>query len=183
MPITNAIKISPNTSQPTQSDGVSAQVTEGIYDAEIADITYIPPEENLKFGKPQLRFKFKILGGEFDGVNLSSWVSMSINPGGFAVEGGTGAPSHLYTIAKSVMGEEPDPNAEFYPNVLIGGKLKIWVEVRVSQAGKEYSRVVKYSAMSKTAKSTKVVAPKEEEIPLPEEPEGEEDVNVDDLPF
>ena len=183
MPISNQVKITPAANRP--EGGEYPLVTEGIYDAEIMDITYIPAEQT-QYGKAQLKLKFKIIGGEYEGVTLSSWVSMTMNAGGFAIEGGTGAPSNLFIITKAVMGKEPDLAADFYPNVLMGGRLKIWVEIRTSQAGKQYSRIVKYSVGTRaSAPVAKVAIPRKEteEIPLPEEPEEKEEVYVNEIPF
>ena len=174
MPITNQIKITPTVNNTDRLE--FPLVTEGIYNASIEDITYIPGEQNSFNGKPQLKLKFKILDDEFKDVCLTSWVGMSLNPGW-----DKGNPSHLYTIAKSVMGEEPNLDIDFYPNVLMGGKLKIWVEIRESQAGKKYSRIVKYSSSSKEANKT-VEGNVIKEQPLSPEPEGE-NINVDDINF
>lgn len=111
----------------------------GVYEVEIVDITYISAEQNSLYGKPQLRFKFKILGSRFDGVNLASWIGLSLNPGW-----DKGSPSHLYNIAKYVMGEDPDLDADFYPNVLMGGVLRILIEHKSTQEGKVYSRITRY---------------------------------------
>jgi hypothetical protein len=190
MPITNDIKITPMFNIP-RGDEISPVIGEGIYDAEIIDITYIPPERNKISGKPQLRFKFKIVSGEYSGVTLFSWVSMSLNPGWE-----NGNPSHLYTIAKSVMGKEPDLNSDFYPNVLMGGKLKIWIEVKTSpKTGNQYSKIVKYSPIVQTKASNTTVAEKhvksvsnitedKDGVPFPTEPYGkEEEFDDEDIPF
>jgi hypothetical protein len=182
MPITNTIKITPNVDRP-EADGPTPQVTEGIYDAEIVDIDYVSAEQNSLYGKPQLKFRFRITDGEFKGVMLASWVGMSMSAGGWDKGGGVkGKASNLYIITVAVMGEEPDPNTDFYPSVLMGGKLKIWVEIRPTQNGKQFSRIVKYSAGSKV--QTSAIKETDEDVPLPDEPHGKEDViDVEKIPF
>lgn len=140
MPISNDIRVSPSGA----GGGQSALIPEGIYAAEIADIVYIPGEKN-QYGKPQLKLTFKLTEGNYRGVELRSWVSMVMNSGWDNGGESKGAPSNLYVIAKAVMGEEPDPNQDFYPNILMGGRLRVWVETRSTRKGDSYSRVVKYS--------------------------------------
>src|SRR3990167_10806966 len=96
MPITNEIKVMPT---PEGTGGLAVLIPEGIYKAEVTDISYIPGEQNQFSGKPQLRFKFKILEGEHEGVELGTWTSLSMNPGW-----DKGNPSNLYLIAKGVAG-------------------------------------------------------------------------------
>lgn len=154
MPISNEIKVSPTDT----SGGPSALVPEGVYDAEITDITYVPGEQNQFTGRPQLKLRFKILGGEYKDLELRSWVSMSLNPGWEQ-----GNPSNLYLIAKAVLGDEPNPDEDFLPAWLMGGKLRILVEERTSKKGTKYSKVTKY--LSPTARA---VSPKEEEKKMEE---------------
>lgn len=164
MPITNEITIKPST-----GGGSSAVVPEGLYDVEVSDITYIPPEQNPLYGKAQLRFKFKILVGKEKDLELSSWVGMSINPGW-----DQGKPSNLFKIVTAVMGEEPDMEKEFLPNVLLGGTLQILVENRKSKDGKEYSKVTNF-LKSKGLKlaNPEPSEPVEDDFDIPEEPKTE----------
>lgn len=142
MPISNDLKITPTDT----SGGPVALVPEGVYSAEIMDITFIPGEQNQFTGKPQLKFRFKISEGAQKDLELVSWVSLSLNPGW-----DQGSPSNLYLIAKAVMGEEPNPDVDFLPSWLMGGKLQILVEGRTSRKGTKYSRVTKYLALSGAA--------------------------------
>jgi len=167
----------------TVSDGPTPSIPEGIYSATIVDITYVPPEQNLLWGKPQLKLRFKIEGGEFNGVELSSWVGMSLYPGGSLSDGTTGKPSNLYIIATAVMGEEPDLEVDFLPNTLMGGKLKIWIETKTSKKGTQYSRIVKYSPLGSVKPAAAVVSKPlpDNEPPVPEE--DEVSAAVDEIPF
>ena len=167
MPITNEVAITPSAG----GGGGGAIVPEGVYQVEVSDISYIPGEQNQFSGKPQLRFKFKILEGEHEGVELGTWTSLSMNPGW-----DKGNPSNLYLIAKGVAGEDPNLDKEFYPNSLMGGKLRILVEERTSKNGNKFAKVTKYLSLEMTqsvglnnvpsVKPSIVSQNQEEEIPF-----------------
>lgn len=146
MPITNDVAITPTSG----GGGGGAVVPEGVYAVEVSDISFIPGEQNQFSGKPQLKFRFKILEGEQKDLELVSWVSLTINPGWEQ-----GSPSNLYKIAVAVMGEEPSMEEQFYPNILIGGVLQVVIESRRTKGGKEFSRITNYL---KSTKTTKVAA-------------------------
>lgn len=164
MPITNEIAITPSTG----GGGGGAVVPEGVYQVEVFDITYIPGEQNQFGGKPQLKFRFKILNGEQADLELVSWVSLTLNPGW-----DQGSPSNLYKIAVAVMGEEPSMEQEFYPSILVGGKLQVVVESKRTKGGKEFSRITNYLKASALKSAPKVAAkptddqePAEKKVPF-----------------
>lgn len=175
MPIPNNIKITPTVES---SGGASPLINDGIFTAIISDINYISAEQNSFTGKPQLKFKFKITDGDYKDVELISWVSLTLNPGWEQ-----GVPSHLYNIAKSVLRAEPDLDSDFYPNTLLGGIIRIFVETKTSKNGKQYSRITKYLPLTPGVIPNKKEVVDDEDIPLPPEPEQPDDVDVEDIPF
>ncbi|OGZ32281.1 MAG: hypothetical protein A2V69_01075 [Candidatus Portnoybacteria bacterium RBG_13_40_8] len=168
MPITNDVKIKPSSGT---SEGPTGFVPAGVYDVEISDITFIPGEENPFTGKPQLKLRFNILTPEYEGVEILSWASLTINPGWEQ-----GNPSNLYKIAVAVMGEEPDMEKEFYPSNLLGGKLRVVVEVRRKKTGQgEYSKITNYLASPKP-----VARPAVKKVAIEEEEMNTDDISIDD---
>ena len=151
MPLPENLKIKPS------SGGGSVSVGEGIFSVEIVDISYIEADQT-KYGKPQLNFRFRILKGGYEGAELQSWASCVLSPGW---EGGN--PSNLYLLACAVLGEEVDLEKEFDPNVLMGGKLTIVVELRRTKGGKEYSKITKYLKREALPES------KSEDVEVPED--------------
>lgn len=146
MPISNDVSV-----RPTSGDGGGGGdlVPEGVYNVEIKDITYIDPEQNPWGNKAQLKFRFQILTGEHSEKELVSWVTMTLNPGWES-----GSPSHLYKIATAVMGEEPDTDSEFYPNVLMGGVIQVVVEQKKAKSsGKLYAKISNYLKSSEIGTS------------------------------
>jgi hypothetical protein len=178
MPITNDVSITPS----VNLGGGGAMVPEGVYSVIVSDITYIPGEQNQFGGKPQLKFRFKITEGDQKDLELVSWVSLTLNAGW-----DKGSPSNLFKMATAVMGEEPDMEREFYPNVLIGGLLQVVVESRKSKTGKEFSRITNYL---KATRSTAKVSSKAEVVDDYDGPEDEEEeelqpkeINKNKIPF
>lgn len=177
MPISNEVKVTPTTGE---GSGPAVVIPDGIYDVELTDITFIPGEQNQFSGKPQLKMVFKILAGEHKDVELRSWVSMTMNPGWEQ-----GSPSHLYSISKAIMMEEPDLEADFYPNVLVGGKLRVFVEEKTSKKGTKYSKVSKYLAPSTTVEQDVVQEKELKKKPKTEDEEIAESLAESDeeVPF
>ena len=153
MPISNDVTVKPSTG----GGGGGDIVPEGVYPVEIADMTYISGEENQFSDRPQLKFRFKILGTKQKDLELVSWISMTINPGWEQ-----GSPSNLYKIATAVMGEEVDMAKEFYPNTLLGGKLQVVVESKKGRTGNEISRISNYlKAVDSVPAPKKVASPED----------------------
>lgn len=173
MPIGQDIRVTPVTDI---GAGVASQplIDDGVYNAKIVDIVHIPAEQNKLYGTAQLKLRFKITDGPYKDVELTSWVSLTMNPGWE-----NGSASNLYTIAKAVFRREPDLSVDFYPSSLMGGMLRIFVKTTTSKKGKTFSKVSEYMAPSLV--SAIPSQEKTDDAPLPEEPA--EEFDVDKIPF
>ena len=104
------------------------------YLAKVVDIT----EETGQYG-PQLRYRYRIIEGEFKGRELTGWTSQK-----------TGPKSRLRQLVRAVTKTEIPPNYILDTEALLQRELYIIVTIGNGLNGTQYNRIEGFLPSSKT---------------------------------
>jgi len=155
---------------------------QGVYEAQVLDITFKPKEENTasKY-KPIDKFwiLLGILNGEHRGETLMHFVSTSFNAG---YSGGQS--SKLYDFSEAVMNQKVDDKEGIDVNTLVGGALQIVVKHTVTP-DRTFANITEVMAVEKGKEVKDFTIEEMDAILKPRaeyaDKEGKEGIDPDDL--